>query len=53
MTRTVAVIQARMGSTRLPGKVLMPLLGKPILTRVVERTQRASLVDEVVDSMGP
>ena len=48
MSRTVAIIQARTGSTRLPGKVLMPLLGKPILTRVVDRTRRAALVDEVV-----
>lgn len=37
-----------MGSSRLPGKVLMPLLGAPILTRVVERMRRATLVDEVV-----
>jgi spore coat polysaccharide biosynthesis protein SpsF len=46
--RTVAIIQARMGSTRLPAKVLLPLLGRPILSRVVERTARAKLVDEVV-----
>jgi spore coat polysaccharide biosynthesis protein SpsF len=46
--RTVAIIQARMGSTRLPGKVLLPLLGRPILSRVVERAARAGLVDEVV-----
>jgi spore coat polysaccharide biosynthesis protein SpsF len=48
MARTVAIIQARTGSSRLPGKVLLPLLGQPILTRVVERTRRAKLVDEVV-----
>jgi spore coat polysaccharide biosynthesis protein SpsF len=47
-SRTVAIIQARTGSTRLPGKVLLPLLGRPILSRVVERTARASRVDEVV-----
>jgi spore coat polysaccharide biosynthesis protein SpsF len=46
--RTVAIIQARIGSTRLPGKVLLPLLGRPILSRVVERTARARLIDEVV-----
>jgi spore coat polysaccharide biosynthesis protein SpsF len=46
--RTVAVIQARMGSTRLPGKVLLPLLGQPMLVHVVERSARANLVDEVV-----
>ena len=46
--RTVAIIQARTGSTRLPGKVLRPLLGEPLLSHVVRRTARASLVDEVV-----
>jgi spore coat polysaccharide biosynthesis protein SpsF len=46
--RTVAIIQARTGSTRLPGKVLLPLLGRPILSLVVERAARAGLVDEVV-----
>ena len=35
--RTVAVVQARTGSTRLPGKVLLPLLGAPMLARVVRR----------------
>lgn len=45
---TIAIVQARMGSTRLPGKVLLPLLGRPILCRVVERTRRARLVDAVV-----
>jgi spore coat polysaccharide biosynthesis protein SpsF len=37
-----------MGSTRLPGKVLLPLLGSPILEHVVDRTARAALVDAVV-----
>ncbi|HEV8698336.1 MAG TPA: glycosyltransferase family protein [Candidatus Limnocylindrales bacterium] len=46
--RTVAIIQARMGSERLPGKVLLPLLGEPMLTRVVRRTARAGRLDEVV-----
>ena len=34
--RTVAIIQARMGSSRLPGKILEPLAGKPVLQRVIE-----------------
>jgi spore coat polysaccharide biosynthesis protein SpsF len=37
-----------MGSSRLPGKVLLPLLDRPILSRVVERVRRATAVDEVV-----
>lgn len=48
MTRTVAIIQARTGSTRLPGKVLLPLLGEPLLVRVVRRVARASTVDATV-----
>jgi spore coat polysaccharide biosynthesis protein SpsF len=46
--RVVAIIQARMGSTRLPGKVLKDLGGETVLSRVVKRTSRAELVDEVV-----
>lgn len=48
MTRTVAIIQARTGSTRLPGKVLLPLLGEPLLARVVRRVARASSIDATV-----
>ena len=48
MARTVAVVQARLGSTRLPGKIMLPLLGEPILTRVMRRTARATLLDLVV-----
>ena len=43
----VAAIQARMGSTRLPGKVLADVGGKPLLQRIVERVRAAALVDEV------
>ncbi len=46
--RVVAIIQARMGSTRLPGKVLKDLGGETVLARVVNRTRRAGLLDEVV-----
>ncbi|OGY16990.1 MAG: hypothetical protein A2784_04090 [Candidatus Chisholmbacteria bacterium RIFCSPHIGHO2_01_FULL_48_12] len=45
---TVAIIQARMGSTRLPGKVLKPILGQPMLAREVARVARAKLVDQIV-----
>ena len=46
--RTIAIIQARMSSTRLPGKVLRDIAGEPMLARVIERAKRAKLVDEVV-----
>ena len=44
----VAIIQARMGSTRLPGKVLMDLAGKSMLERVIQRCRRAVWLDEVI-----
>lgn len=43
-----AIIQARMGSTRLPGKSLADVCGKPMLERVVERVRTSSLIDDVV-----
>ena len=46
--RVVIIIQARMGSTRLPGKVLMTVLDKPLLGYLIERLSRAKLVDEIV-----
>lgn len=48
MSRTVAIVQARMGSSRLPGKVLRPLLGEPMLTRVMHRVGRSATLDAVV-----
>lgn len=38
--RNLIVIQARLGSTRLPGKVLLDLVGKPVIVRMVERVAR-------------
>jgi spore coat polysaccharide biosynthesis protein SpsF (cytidylyltransferase family) len=46
--KTTAIILARMGSTRLPGKVLMDLGGKPVLEWVIDAAYEANLVDEVV-----
>lgn len=46
--RTVAIVQARMSSTRLPGKVLRPILGEPMLGHVMSRLQQANALDEVV-----
>ncbi len=43
-----AVIQARMGSTRLPGKVLMRIAGKTTLERVVERVRKADRIAGIV-----
>ena len=45
--RTVIIAQARMSSTRLPGKTLMDLGGAPVLDRVVARARRAALADDV------
>lgn len=44
----LAVLQARCGSTRLPGKVLKPILGEPMLARQVERVKRSRLIDRLV-----
>ncbi|MCC6490918.1 MAG: 3-deoxy-manno-octulosonate cytidylyltransferase [Candidatus Hydrogenedentes bacterium] len=41
------VIPARYGSTRLPGKALLPILGKPMIQRVYERCQQAQALDLV------
>lgn len=46
--RVVAVIQARMGSTRLPGKTMMDLAGTPLLDRLLRQLAGATSLDEVV-----
>jgi len=46
--KIVAVIQARMGSTRLPGKALKDIHGRSMLARVVRRAGRSALIDKLV-----
>ena len=46
--KVVTIIQARMGSTRLPGKVLKDIGGQSVLARVVNRVRRARLGGEVI-----
>lgn len=46
--RVVAIVQARMGSTRLPGKVLRLLCGGPMLVRVIERLRLSKLLHQIV-----
>lgn len=46
--RVLAVIQARCGSTRLPGKVLMRLAGLPVLAHVIDRVAACRLVDDLI-----
>lgn len=46
--RTVAIIQARMGSTRLPGKVLRSLGGQSVLAHVIRRVRACTLIDATV-----
>lgn len=47
MPRTVVIVQARMTSTRLPGKLLLPLAGKPVLAHLLARVSAITGIDEV------
>lgn len=46
--KVVAIVQARLGSTRLPNKVMMDIHGSPMIKWVLQRTKAAQTVDEVV-----
>jgi len=46
--KIVATIEARMTSTRLPGKVMLPLAGKSNMERLIERLKRSRYIDDVV-----
>ncbi|GAI11690.1 unnamed protein product, partial [marine sediment metagenome] len=48
MKKVVAIVQARMASTRLPGKVLMNIVGKPMLWHVIERVKRCKKINSIV-----
>ena len=44
----IAIIQARMSSNRLPGKVLLPLAGKPMIRHIVDRAKSCNNVSKVI-----
>lgn len=46
--KATAILQGRVGSTRLPGKVLLPLAGKPAIQHVYERTLHCRRVDRII-----
>ena len=48
MMKTVAIIQARMSSSRLPGKIMTDIAGKPMLQHVINRVQKARMLDLVL-----
>jgi len=48
MKKRVAIIQARVGSSRLPLKMMLSLHGKPIIEWVVRRVQKSKLLDDIV-----
>ena len=49
--KIVAILQARMGSTRLPGKIMLPLAGRPMLEQLYRRVTRATTLDQVIIAM--
>ena len=46
--KVVAIVQARMDSSRLPNKVMMDIHGSPMIKWVLKRAQAAQMIDEVV-----
>ncbi|MBT6349044.1 MAG: aminotransferase class III-fold pyridoxal phosphate-dependent enzyme [Proteobacteria bacterium] len=46
--KTVAIVQARMASTRLPGKVMLPICGQPMLGLLLQRLAKAKRLDQIV-----
>ena len=48
MIKVAAIVQARMGSERLPGKVAMEIEGKPMLAHLIERLKHAKKIDQII-----
>jgi len=48
MAEVTAIIQARMGSSRLPGKVMEDICGKPMIEQMLLRLRRSSVLDQIV-----
>tara|TARA_Y100001970_G_scaffold294069_1_gene446467 strand:- start:12234 stop:12977 length:744 start_codon:yes stop_codon:yes gene_type:complete len=48
MPKVVAIVEARMGSSRLPGKVLSDIFGKPALERLIARLRLSKRIDEII-----
>ena len=46
--RIVLIIQARMGSSRLPGKSMLPLAGNPLVSAILERVKRVQNINNIV-----
>ena len=46
--RVILILQARMGSSRLPGKSMMDLAGEPLVGRILERVKRCTRLDDIV-----
>ena len=46
--RCILIVQARMGSSRLPGKSILPLANEPLLHRIIERLKRCEHIDDLV-----
>ena len=44
----IAIVQARTGSTRLPGKILKKILGRPMLSLMLERLSKSNLIDRII-----
>ncbi len=48
MKKTAIIIQARMGSTRLPGKIMKKILNKPMIDYLIERASKSKMIDDII-----